>query len=601
MFAELHFLRPYWLLAILPTLLLWWLLYQHKATTGIWQQLIARHLQAAVLVTQQLRRDQPWALPTLALSWLLTILALSGPSWQKLPQPALSAQQATVLVMDMSMSMRATDMVPNRLTQQRFKALDLLDAIQGGDLALVAYAGEAFVISPLTPDHNNLRLQIPNLQPELMPSQGSNVADALAVAGELLQQAGFAKGDIILFTDGFESHSFVALQEQLNRLPYRVSIMAFGQAEGGVIRLENGELLRNTQGAVVVPRVPLEQLAVLARQGGGVFVRASAGNQDIEQLAALSKPGQEWKMATEQAGDAWQDAGVYLVWLLLPLALLLGRRAALFSVFAVLLLPPAEATSWQDLWQNRQQRANTAYQSGDYQSAQQLFTDPFWQGNAAFQAGDYAGAAAAFTQALRQNPTADAYHNLGNALSMQQDFQGALEAYQQALQLRPDDERAASNAALMDQLLQQQAEQQAQGNDNNQDSEQSESAADQQGEEQSQASGQEQQTAEGASDSEPPQNTDASQPEQQQPTEEQAATLNQPSEDESDMAEPETEQLDRAIYEPWPNTTPEQQQELENLLRKVQDDPGLLLRNRMRLEQQRRRHSAPPQGAAQEW
>ncbi|CAM5205432.1 VWA domain-containing protein [Alishewanella longhuensis] len=151
MLADFHLLRPLWLLALLPAALLWWLLRTRRQDLSPWQQLIANHLQPIVLISQQLQRRQPWAMPLLALCWLLSVLALTGPSWQKLPQPALTIKKATVLIMDMSLSMRATDMTPDRLTQQRFKALDFVEQLREGDLALVSYAADAFVISPLTP------------------------------------------------------------------------------------------------------------------------------------------------------------------------------------------------------------------------------------------------------------------------------------------------------------------------------------------------------------------------------------------------------------------------------------------------------------------
>lgn len=603
MWSELHLLRPFWLLALLPALLLWLLLYRHRQQPGLWHNLIARHLQPVVLLGEQLQKRQPLALPLLALCWLLAVLALSGPSWQKLPQPALTVKQATVLIMDMSLSMRATDLVPDRLTQQRFKALDFIDKLREGELALISYAADAFVISPLTPDHNNIRLQVPNLRPELMPAQGSNVLAALELADQLLTQAGFASGEVILFTDGFEAQSFHALQQLLNRYPHRLSVLAFGSAEGAVVRLENGELLKDRQGGVVVPRVPLQQLAVLARQGGGQFRQAVADNSDLEALVqALRNPQASKGETPVLSGDVWQDGAVYLVWLLLPLALWLGRRAAVLMLCLIIYIPPANANSWQQLWQTQQQRAQQAYQQGNYAKAREQFQDPLWQGNAAYRAGDYQQAEQAYRQALAQGENASLWHNLGNTLALQQELEQALSAFQRASELDPEHSAARQNAELMQQLLeQQQAEQQAQQQSEEQQEQQSsdsnESSADNasqnakdNAEEQADNAQQSAQQAEQSPpDESEPQQTDAN-------SAQQAEAQLEPAQDETqDTA------AQAVINEPWPNATPEQQQELENLLRKVQDDPGVLLRNRMLLEYQKRRHSLPPQGAQQEW
>ncbi len=603
MLADFHLLRPFWLLALLPVAVFWWLLYSRRQDLSPWQQLIASHLQPIVLISQQLQHKQPWAMPLLALCWLLSVLALSGPTWQKLPQPALTVKNATVLIMDMSLSMRATDMAPDRLTQQRFKALDFVETLREGDLALISFAAEAFVISPLTPDHNNIRLQIPTLRPELMPAQGSNVLSALQLAGSLLQQAGYPAGDVVLFTDGFDSDSYHEIQQLLNNWPYRLSILAFGQSEGAVVRLENGELLKNRQGAVVIPRVPLQQLQVLARQGGGVFQTATADNRDLHAIADTRLSSSNQRQSEQQvfAGDQWQDNAVYLVWLLLPFALWLARRAPILLLLPALYLPQADARSWQSLWQSKEQQAQQLYAQQEFEQAQQKFSDPLWRGNAAYRSGQYEQAAQAFWQALEQQPSAAAWHNLGNALAMQQQYQQALDAYQEALKLDENNAAAMANAELMRQLLQQQNEQQQQQSEQQGDSSSEQQSAEQAASEEQQKSAEQQQSAAQNSPSAPQNSTEQQTAESEQQTAEaQQQQASAKVEDAANKEEAEQMAQQKLVDQNWPNATPEQQQELENLLRKVQDDPGILLRNRMLLEHQKRR-TQPPSGARQEW
>lgn len=606
MLADIHLLRPWWLLSILPALLLWVLIWRFRQHSSAWQQLIAPHLQSLLLNGQQLQRRQPLALPLLALCWCLTALALSGPSWQQLPQPVMTSKTATVLVMDMSMSMRATDMAPDRLTQQRFKALDFVDAVTEGDLALISFAADAFVISPLTPDHNNLRLQIPALMPELMPGQGSNVLAALHQASELLLQAGYPTGHVVLFADGFDPNSYQPILDLLNRWPHHLSIVAFGNADGAVVRMSNGELLKNNQGGVVIPRVPLEQLQQLARRGGGRFARATADNSDLTYILNTRTA----RSLTEQTsnaltGDQWQDNAVYLVWLLLPIALYLAKRAPVLLILPFVYLPGAEAYSWRDLWQSRQQQAAEAYQQQDYLRAEQTFTEPEWQGHAAYRQGNYQQAEQHYRTALEQQRSADNLHNLGNALALQQRFAEALEQYQAALELQPEHESAQQNATMMQQFLEQQEQQQQSSAEQQQGEQQDPSSEPGEPQENADAgeqqSNQQQQSDEqGAEDQ---QQQAAAQPElsseNEQPLPEQQQTDMALAEQDSETSDEAQQQA--AIRETWPNATPEQQQELDNLLRKVQDDPGLLLRNRMYLEHQKRRQQNAPTGVLQEW
>lgn len=606
MLSDLHLLRPWWLLALLPALLLAILLYRYRHQHSPWHSLIAVHLQPVLLGGQQLIKRQPLALPAMLLCWFITVLALAGPSWQKLPQPAFALKKATVLVLDLSMSMRSTDMVPDRLAQQRFNALDFTNELVEGELALLAFAGDGFVISPLTPDHNNIRLLIPDLKPEIMPVQGSNLLAALEQAGKLLQQAGYPRGDVVVFTDGFDRQSYGDIQDLLNNWPHRLSILAFGSADGAPVQQENGELLKNAQGAVVIPKVPLAQLATLARSSGGVFEAAAAGSDNLTNILALPalSPLDQADSSKQIQGDQWFDSGIYLVWLLLPLVLLQRKFSPLLTLSCLMLIPrPAEAIEWRDLWQTRQQQAVQDYSSGDFSSAQRKFTDPLWQGNAAYRQGDYQDAEQAFRQAVTSgNANVSAWHNLGNSLAQQQRYQEALEAYQQALQHDADFNPAQQNAELMQQLLQQQQQQ------DNQQQKQDQQNADQQQQQDGQQQAENSDDAQQQSDANQAENSEQSADnaeqqqeaaEQQQPQEQQQAAATKQAEE--DIEPEQTAEQQKAVHEAWPDATPEQQQQLENLLRKVQDDPALLLRNKMYLEYLKRQQQRLPTGVDEQW
>lgn len=601
MLADFHFLRPWFLLALLPVMLFLALLYYHRRSQSPWHNLIAQHLQPVLLGAQLLKRKQPLALPLLALSWLLATIALAGPSFEKLPQPAFALKKATVLVLDMSLSMRATDMAPDRLTQQRFAALDFSNQLKEGELALLSFAGDAFVISPLTPDHNNIRLLVPDLTPEIMPAQGSNLLAALTQADKLLRQAGYPRGDVVVFTDGYDNNSLRDIQDLLNNWPHRLSILGFGSEDGAPVKLENGELLKNTAGGVVLPRLPQQQLATLARQSGGVYVQALATTEpvgallDLPPLSALDQADANKQIQ----GDQWQDSAIYLVWLLLPLVLLQRKYSHLLSLTALLLLPyQAKAFEWRDLWQTQQQQAKQDYAEGDFSSAQQKFTDPLWQGNAAYRSGDYQAAEQAYRRAVQAQPDAAALHNLGNSLAQQQRYQEALDAYTEALQHQPDYNPAQQNADLMQQLLRQQEQQQQQqqdGEKQQQDGEQQQSQNDSDSQSDSSLDKQSDSDSAAQQQDSAQQNEAEQQPQQAEP--QATAEQQQQAEAEDDSAQPQQ----AAIQEAWPNASAEEQQQLDNLLRKVQDDPALLLRNKMYLEYLKRQQQRLPNGVDEQW
>lgn len=611
--VEFQLLRP-WALCLLPLVWLCWWLLQRLPQQDAWQQLLAPHLYRQLLTQQQVRSTRLWLWPVLV---LLAVLAAAGPSWQKLPQPAFQLKRATVLVLDMSMSMRATDIKPNRVTQARFKALDYAKAQLEGEMALLAFAGDAYVISPLTPDHNNISLLLPDLKPEIMPVQGSDFASALKLADQVLQQAGYAKGDIIFFTDGFDSKQFTQIRDLLSGFRHRVSVLAFGQADGAPIQLDNGELLKDQRGSIVLPKVPLSQLKELSQLTGGAFAHSSFDDSDIQKLLALPQLtlDQDSTLSAMQ-GDQWQDGGVYLCYLILVLAVLALRQQQLFVLPLLLFLwpqtvpahestvqestapqPTASGWQWQDLWQSKNAQAKQAYDKGDYATAQAKFQDPLWQGNAAYRAGDYAGAASLFAQ----NKSAAGQFNLGNSLALQQQYEQALAAYQQAAQQQPDLPGVQDNIRLMQKLLEQQKQQEQEQSGENQqqkdgqqqDSQQQDGKDQQQDQQSQQQSNDQQQNGQQTKDQEPMQPQQSEQSEQTQQQQVQQA-------EDQQQADKTTEQQ-KAVEQAWPNASPEESQQLENLLRKVQDDPSLLLKNKMLLEYQKRQQQAVPRGVEQEW
>jgi Ca-activated chloride channel homolog len=617
MLADFHWLRPVWLLLLPLVSLLCFLAWRFRREQSPWQQLLAPHLQQTLIATeQQGNQRKPFIIAWLTL--LLLVTAAAGPSVNKLPQPAFQLQRATVLVLDMSLSMLATDVKPNRVTQARFKALDFASQLNEGELALLTFAGDAYVISPLTPDHNNIKLLLPDLKPEIMPVQGSDVKSALSLAAQLLQQAGYPKGDIILISDGFSAEHFMQLRPMLDDFNYRISVLAVGTAQGAPIQLSSGELLKNERGGIVIPKVPLTQLKELAKLTGGVYVQNSFDQSDVKALLAQAplELADQTKPNSELSGDTWQDAGVYLCWLLLPLALWLGKRSSVFVLPALLLLPPpSQAFDWQDLLQSRQQQAQQAYQQKDYPKAIEKFDQSIWQGNAAYRAGDYASA----EKFYRDDHSANGLFNLGNSLAQQQNYQDALAAYENAAKVAPDLAGVQQNIELMKKLLQQQKEQEQQQQGKDGKSEKNDDQNQQSDQQQNQEKSEEQNSDQDSknNDQQNSQQQDGQQPNGEQQDKESASN----SQDEASKTDaeqnkeksqqkmteaeqtPETEggEQQKAITEAWPNATPEQSQQLDGLMRKVQDDPSLLLRNKMLQEYQKRRQQRLPKGVQEEW
>ena len=211
-----HFLRPLWLLALIPALLLVVYLWRINESASSWDRAIDKDLLPYLLDnTKSVAERTPLVL--LLTLWSLAILALAGPVWEKIAQPVQQRQDALVIVYDQSLSMYAADFDPNRLTVSKRKVLDVLDMRTEGQTALVVYAGDAHTVTPLTEDSVTIRALVPSINPNIMPSFGSNIIAAVERAKGLLTDAGAASGSILLVTDGIERRDHAAIGEMLQQ------------------------------------------------------------------------------------------------------------------------------------------------------------------------------------------------------------------------------------------------------------------------------------------------------------------------------------------------------------------------------------------------
>lgn len=591
--ASCHLLRPEWLWLLLPLALLLWLLGRRRGNAGRWQAVCEPRLLPYILQSGAARAAR-WPLPVTALAGLLAILALAGPACEQREQPVFRDPSALVIALDLSRSMDATDIKPSRLARARLKLIDILKQRREGQAALIVYAAEAFTVSPLTDDANTIISLVNALDSNMMPLQGSDTSAAVARATQLLQQAGVPEGDILLISDGIDRQDLEHTLAELKGHQHRLSVLAVGTAEGAPIALRDGGFLKDSQGAIVVPKLDTAALQQLARQGGGRYHRITAGDGDINHLLeGVDSARKSEAQLSRLKSDQWREAGPWLLLPVLLLAALAFRRGhlALLAVVALLPLPQnAEAVELADLWRNDNQQALHQLKQGNAEAAARLFNDPHWRAAARYRAGQYEAA----VKALEGINTADALYNKGNALARLGDYPAAIEAYEQALKLDPDDEDARHNRDLVKAQLQQQKQSQSDQTKGDQPQQ------DGQGKQQSDRPGQqgEQQSAE----QQPAQRGDQQQADSAGPTQDPTAQqqqAQQQAQQEADEIEGEQQQLGRQQdgeqaegeeQRPLPSReyseTAETDIATEQWLRRIPDDPGGLLRRKFQYQYQ---------------
>ncbi|MCF3099773.1 VWA domain-containing protein, partial [Aeromonas australiensis] len=380
--------------------------------------------------------QRPW----LWLATLPVILALSGPALRSELQQQPAAP-LDIWLLDLSRSMSATDLKPDRATRVRWQLQQLLSRAKGERIALIVYAGDAYLAMPPSRDHQALSLLLPDLRPAIMPLQGSNPARAVELAIKLLSPGEQAR--LLLITDDLTTNQIAqiaALWPCQQRLLCRDNPSA---------RLDI--LLANSGQPAPMPTIPANELGFATR------VPAQLPAPDSQAIAALAnRLGGELQWlgndpprfaplptTTSALNPAPLDLGPWLLIPLLPLALLarVGARLMMTLMVGAQLLVPQDlqATERGDL------QAMQAYQEGDFQRAARTFNDPVWRGNAWYRAGAYRQAIAAYQEAA----SATAHYNRGNALLQLGELAAAKEAYLAALALEPGHEDALYNLSLL--------------------------------------------------------------------------------------------------------------------------------------------------------
>lgn len=589
--ADFHFLRPLFLIGIPILIFLAWGVTRQKASSNWARYLSASQLQALTLGQT---RVQSALLTGLATAWVLACLALAGPTWEQRPTPAGANRQPLVVLFDQSPSMLAGDVTPDRLTRARLKLIDLLRTRQDGETALIAYADTPHLVAPLTEDARTIEALLPALTPAIMPRAGSNTEDAFELALELIENAGYLRGDILLVTDGVAPE---AQRELQRRRPanIRLSILGVGTQEGAPIPTRTG-FMRDRRDQIIVASLNRSELQTLASSMNGRYSDLLPNDQDIEYLLdGFAAPDLDTEEDISSSYDQWYDMGYWLCLLLLPFVLYAWRKGVVFILVlglpALTYSPRSDALEWQDLWLTPDQQGQRALDNHQYQEAAENFERPDLRGYSQYRSGDYAGA----VDSLSQGQTANDFYNLGNALAQSGRFEDAIAAYDQTLQLNPDHEDAEFNRQLMEDILDQQQNQQA--GDSQQQSDESDSSEQSQSDQQSSSSS----SQSDSSSDEQQQNQQNSQaqsdPEQNQPEEEgeeQNESSDTTSEEESGQDEQQREAQQMAMEsseEPLSASS-------EQWLRGVPDDPSGLLRRKFQYESdlyQRQQRFMPPQ------
>jgi Ca-activated chloride channel family protein len=417
----LTFLRP-WLLLALPLLLLLWMLARRAGRSGLQAfPHIAPHLRRHLTIgSEQTRRLR--APDLLVPAGMLMALAAAGPAWRPAPSPFVSETAPLVIALDLSPSMTATDVAPSRLERAEQKIRDLVALRAGGRVGLIAYAGSAHLIMPLTEDPTVLLPFLEGLDPSIMPRPGRRASDALALAERLLASEG-TPGSVLFVTDGIDPAD------------------AFPPAASARAAL------------IVAPSVPAE-VAAWSRRASVAAVPVSVGDADLRavQRALASRLARAGGAAGRQ-DDGWllavPAALLLLLWFRRGTTLRWPGTAAALAGLALLQPAPGRADGLADWFWTPDQQGARLYRDHRFADAAGAFADPAWRAAALFRAGRYAEAA----ELLEPFGTATAEYNRGTALVRGRDYAAAAAAFETALKLDPGNAAARANLDITNRII----------------------------------------------------------------------------------------------------------------------------------------------------
>ncbi|MDA5558445.1 VWA domain-containing protein [Shimia sp. MMG029] len=434
-----HFLRIWVFAAAVPVLWIWWQMRSRQGAQASETDWIAPHLVQALTVPGTSRKGvQP--IDVIALVMLLLIAAAAGPSWTRAPAPFAAQTAPLVIALQVSPSMEATDVAPDRLERAKQKARDLLELRAGARTALVAFGGSAHVVVPMSEDPGVMQPYLEGLRPDVMPIEGQDVGAGFDVARTLLAREA-AAGGVVFLLDDLSAADATALE----------TAWRDGGAAEGAGEDEEAAIAQASVASMSFLYLLPDGSALPAGPEGSFSQAVTADGRDVAAIErSLASAYQRAQLS--DAAQPWEDRGAWLAW---PAALLLliwfrrgmaVRWAAQLAVALWFVLPATEAQAegWRDWFLTADQQGWRAYQRKDYETAAARFEDPYLRGVALYRGGQYETAA----QEMARIDTADAAFIEGMSQLKSRGYRDGVRAFERALAIDPNHAGAQQNLPI---------------------------------------------------------------------------------------------------------------------------------------------------------
>lgn len=438
-FTQFHFIRPLWLLALIPMVFLIWLRW-HEESKPSWKDILPDHLREVLTIGEHGWRKQ-LPLKLLMVNVFIAILICAGPSWQREASPFGEDKASMLVVLDNSDSMLQKDLPPSRLERSKQKIRDLLAERKGGKTGLVVFAGTAHVAMPITQDSAVFDPFLAAIDPEIMPVKGKLAEQALPLIDQQLQ--GLAGSTVLLVTDGVNPATISKYEDYFADKPYQLLILAAG----------NPDVVSNNP-------IDLDSLQTLASKTDGRLIEVSVDNTDIQQLSRYVERNMQ---LNGESSMPWKDMGYVLLFPIALIMLIWFRKGwlvqwCLIAMVSGSVMMPGEVMAenvslkaeepqvvqkvttfdkaaqwWWDLWLTPDQQGQRLFNKQAYLDAAKHFSDPLRKGTAYYYASEFELAHSAFLE-MQNDPSEEVrdfgLYNAASALARQREYLAARDLLQ---------------------------------------------------------------------------------------------------------------------------------------------------------------------------
>ena len=278
--------NPYFLslLWIVPALLIFYL-WAFRKKRALVEQFVSAELKERLLGGISYGK-QKLKVVLILMGCLFAIFSLLQPKWGFQWEEVKRKGVDIMLALDVSKSMLAQDVSPNRLERAKRKIIDFLQIVQGDRVGLIAFAGTPFLQCPLTLDHGAVQIFLDSVGTDLIPVPGTAIGEAIELAIKSFGQSDRSSRALILITDGEDTVGKpLEAAKKANEAGIKIYTIGIGKDGGTPIpNLEGGGFKKDRSGNVVMTKLDEQSLQKVALETGGSYVRSVSGDLDLEKI-----------------------------------------------------------------------------------------------------------------------------------------------------------------------------------------------------------------------------------------------------------------------------------------------------------------------------